>query len=187
MSNEQNKITTFSAITLILLKELRLERNIHQAQIADMCDKTPSAWTKIETGRSPLSMEMFFRVCGGLQVAPSAVLATMERYATVFSQNGWAVISKEIDFNEDLLLKEAQEYYSSPGYRSRTHLPLRYFSSVLNGPMYNSNGTMTLIEVFWFALDSNFKLQQINFNPTAADWIDLARLKPNGPTFLTKK
>ena len=151
----ENNVTTFSSITLLILKELRLERNIHQAQIADMCDKTPSAWTKIETGRSPLSMEMFFRVCNGLQVSPSAILSTMERYATLLSQNGWAVISKLLEFNEDMLLTDAQEYYSSPGFKAAQH---RFtFNSILNGPIYNLDGTVTPIPVFLFALNPEFK------------------------------
>lgn len=163
LNNESNesKVTTFSSISLIILKELRLERGIHQAQIADMCDKTPSAWTKIETGKSPLTMEIFFRVCNGIQVAPSAVLATMERYATLLSQNGWAVISKQLDFSEDLLLKEAQEYYSSPGFRAQNSFHRWSFNSVLNGPIYNQNGTVTPNHVFWFALDTTFKSEQL--------------------------
>jgi transcriptional regulator with XRE-family HTH domain len=160
--NNELKVTTFSTITLMLLKEVRLERGIHQAQTADMCDKTPSAWTKIETGRSPLTMEIFFRVCNGLHVAPSAVLATMDRYAVLLSQNGWGVISKELDFNEDLLLKDAQDYYASSGFRSRASIPTFGFNSVLNGPIYNPNGSITLAPVFWFALDPVFKSSQVN-------------------------
>jgi len=162
MNTNENNVTTFSSITLLILKELRLERNIHQAQIADMCDKTPSAWTKIETGRSPLSMEMFFRVCNGLKVSPSAILSTMERYATLLSQNGWAVISKLLDFNEDLLLKEAQEYYSSPG--GKGYSRLLSFNSVLNGPIYNLDGSITPIPVFLFALKGEFKESQLNIS-----------------------
>lgn len=60
MMNDDSKVTSFSSMTLLLLKELRLERNLHQAQLAEICDKTPSSWTKIETGKSPLSMEIFF-------------------------------------------------------------------------------------------------------------------------------
>ncbi|WP_274061820.1 helix-turn-helix domain-containing protein [Vibrio parahaemolyticus] len=136
---------------------MRLERNIHQAQVADMCDKTPSAWTKIEKGKSPLPMEMFFRVCNGLQIS----LATMERYATLLSQNGWGVISKQLDFNEDQLLKEAQEYYASPGFRSRASFPTLTDNSVLNGPVYNLDGTVAPNPVFLFALNSSFKEQQL--------------------------
>ncbi len=168
MGSSEARVTTFSSIALILLRELRLERSIHQAQIADMCGKTPSAWTKIETGKTPLPMEMFFRVCMGLQVAPSAVLSTMERYATLFTSNNWAVVSKQLDFNEDTLLKEAQEYYGSSGFRAR--VPVQVWNlntSVLNGPIYNPNGTVTPIDVFLFALNPEFKEQQINFQQIA--------------------
>ncbi len=158
------KVTNFSSITLVLLKELRLERSIHQAQIADMCDRTPSAWTKIETGKSPLPMEMFFRVCNGIQVPPSAVLAAMERYAALLSQNGWAVISKQLEFNEDKLLIEAQEYYSSNGFKARhTMAPLPY-SSVLNSPIYNIDGSVAPIPVFAFALFEEAKNNLINWS-----------------------
>ncbi|QXC37250.1 helix-turn-helix domain-containing protein [Aeromonas sp. FDAARGOS 1410] len=159
--NSESKATTFSSITLLLLKELRLERNIHQAQIADFCGKTPSAWTKIETGRSPLSMEIFFRVCNGMQVLPSTVLSAMERYAALLGQNGWAVVSKELE-NEDHLLAEAQEYYGSPGFRARLNFA---FTSVLNGPTYNPNGMVEPSPVFLFALSQDFKNTQLT--PTA--------------------
>ena len=56
---ENNPTTTLSSVILLILKELRLERNMHQAQVAEACDKTPSAWTKIELGKSPLSMDFF--------------------------------------------------------------------------------------------------------------------------------
>ena len=157
-----NKVTSFSTIVLLLLKELRLERNIHQAHIADACDKTPSAWNKIESGKNPLSMEVFFRVCQAFQISPSSILATAERYRTLFSQHGWEIMSKNLDFNEDLLLKEASEYYSSAGYRARISNTLL---SVLNGPFYNQNGTVTISEVFQFVLDENFKQIQIDFKP----------------------
>lgn len=84
MSNEEN-ITTITSICVILLREVRVERGFHQAQIADWIGKTPSAWTKIEGGKSPLQFETFVRVCYGMQVMPSAVLATAERYATFIS------------------------------------------------------------------------------------------------------
>lgn len=165
MSQNDNKVTTLSSITLLILKELRLERNIHQAHIADICDKTPSAWNKIEAGKSPLTMEIFFKICNALPVSASSILATTERYASLLGQNGWAVISKQLDFDDDDLLKEAQSYYSTPGYRAKIPRILwNGYISVLNGPWYNQNGSIDLNEVFRFALDSDFKEQQIKFN-----------------------
>lgn len=160
----ENKVTTLSSIVLLLLKELRLERNVHQAHIADVCDKTPSAWNKIESGKNPLTMEIFFRVCQAFQISSSYVLATAERYAGLFSQHGWAIISKQLNFDEDLLLKDAQEYYSTAGYRAR--LPRVNWNinvSVLNGPFYNQDGTVDIGEVFRFLLDDKFKQAQITF------------------------
>lgn len=164
MGHNDNKVTTLSTITLLLLKELRLERNIHQAHLADVCDKTPSAWNKIESGKSPLSMEIFFKICNAFPVSPSYVLSTAERYASLFSQEGWAIISKQLDFSDDLLLSEAQEYYTTSGYRAR--MPKIVWNmnvSVLNGPFYNQNGTVEISKVFQFALDDTFKQEQINF------------------------
>ncbi len=165
MSTEESKVTTFSSILLILLREIRVERNIHQAQIADLFGKTPSAWTKVETGRSPLSFDAFFRLCNGMHISPTAVMAAMERYAALLSQNGWAVIATDLGFNEDLLLRHAQEYWASPGFRSRPPQVNWGFTSVLNGPVYNPNGTITLAAVFQFVLDPTFRQQQSNTQP----------------------
>lgn len=155
-------ITSLSSILLLIIKEVRLERGIHQAQLAEACGKTPSAWTKIETGRSPLTMEIMFRVCNRLLIPASAVLATTERYASLLAQQGWGIMSNQLEFDEDLLLKEASEYYGSAGFRNR--MPGVIFDSVLNGPNFNLDGTVSLAPVFRFALDINFKNSQIDYN-----------------------
>jgi transcriptional regulator with XRE-family HTH domain len=165
MTSNESNITTITSICVILLREVRTERGIHQAQVADWIGKTPSAWTKVEAGRSPLQFETFIRVCNSMQVMPSAVMATAERYAALLSQSGWAVLSSELDFNEDGLLRQAQEYWASPG--CRNVIPNRWgFSSVLNGPTYNRDQSISLAAVFQFALDPAFRDSQLN--PQAA-------------------
>lgn len=158
---EESKVTTFSSITICLLREVRLEQGLHQAQIADMLSVTPSAWTKIESGKSALSQESLYRVCNGLRIPPSTLMAAMERYATLLADNRWAVISTQLGFDDDALLKEAAEYYASPGFRWRNQI--RW--GVLNGPMRNFDGSITPAEVFAFALDAGFKNSQIGFKP----------------------
>lgn len=153
------KVTSLSSIMLLILKEVRLERNIHQAQLAETCDKTPSTWTKIETGKSPLTIEILFRVCNSMSVYPSAILATTERYAALLGQHGWGIMSKQIEYSEDVLLDEASNYYASPGFRSRQ--PGFIFDSILNGPTYNYDGSINLAPVFRFALDDDFKKLQL--------------------------
>ena len=160
MTNDEAKITTHTSICMILLRETRTERGIHQAQVADWIGKTPSAWTKVEAGKSPLQFETFIRVCNSMHVMPSAVMATAERYAALLSQNGWAVIASELDFDKDGLLLEAQEYWASPGCRSVASNRWS-FTSVLNGPIHLDQ-SIILAAVFQFALDPAFRKLQLN-------------------------
>ena len=172
--NDDRYLTSYSSVTLILLKELRLELNYHQAQLAEMCDKSHNTWTKIETGRSTLSMESFFRVCNGMKVNPSILLAAVERYVQLLFENKiycpnereWLVLSKQIDFNgeneEDSLLSFAQAYYSSPGYRMRVKPLPTGISFVLNGPYSPFDRCLKPLDVFRFALDSKFRNSQLH-------------------------
>ncbi|MFS8173293.1 helix-turn-helix domain-containing protein [Halomonas sp. ATBC28] len=160
MTNDETKVTCLLSFIIILLKEVRHERNIHQAQLGEMAGKTPNAWTKIETGRSPMTFEVYLRICNGLQLPPSYVLAAAERHSMLFTQNGWAVLGSQLEFNEDALLKLSQEYWSSPGYRKRAPHMWGY-QSVLNGPIYNQDGSITIAPVFQFILDPTFRAEQL--------------------------
>lgn len=151
---ENNNTTTLPSVILLILKELRLERNMHQAQLAEACDKTPSAWTKIELGKSPLSMEIFFKVCNTLQVAPSSVLTTAERHSTLLSQNNWWIMSKQLNFDDDILLQKAQKYYSSESYKFRK--PQYQYNVILNEPAYLQNGQIQISPVFEYVLVEKF-------------------------------
>ena len=161
MTTNDQKVTTITSICVILLREIRAERGIHQAQVADWIGKTPSAWTKVEAGKSPLQFETFIRVCACMQFAASTVMATAEHYAALLSQNGWAVLTSELDFEEDELLRQAQKYWASPGCRSQSTNRWGY-TSVLNGPIYNLDGSITLAAVFQFVLDPAYQALQLN-------------------------
>ena len=161
MTNNEAKITTFSSICVILLREVRMERGIHQAQLADWLNKTPSAWTKVEAGKSPLSLDVFFRVCNAMQVMPSTVMATAERYTSLFgnawNSDRWLVLFPEAGAVErDDLLMDAQEYWASPEGRNQQTNRLG-FNSILNGPIYSPDGMVTIAPVFQFALDPFFR------------------------------
>lgn len=161
MAEEDAKIASITSICVILLRELRTERSLHQAQIADWIGKTPSAWTKVEAGKSPLQFETFIRVCNSMQVAPSSVLATAERYAALLSQHGWAILTSEGALEEDQLLHQVQQYWSSTGGRNQAAARFGYWS-VLNGPTYNMDGTVIIAPVFQFALDPEFRKSQLS-------------------------
>lgn len=158
MVNESSRrLTNFTSILLLIIKEVRLEKSVHQAQLAERINKSPSALAKIETGKSPLSMDVFLAYCSHLMISPSAVMATAERYASLLTNNGWTLLNSALEENDDELLKEAQEYYSSPGYKNRLTI-----QSALNGPFYYQNGNVDGLAVFLFALFPAVKEQQLS-------------------------
>lgn len=158
MSEENSSITTLSTICVILLREYRYERGIHQAQVADWIGKTPSAWTKIEAGKSPLQFDTFVRVATCMGTSASAVLAAAERYAALFSNNRWAVVTTDLPAEEDALLRLSQEYWGSPGFRARGGIISR---SILSGPTFSYTGRLESAAVFEFALDPQFRESQL--------------------------
>lgn len=160
MINESSrKLTNFTSVLLLLIKECRLERGVHQAQLAEKINKSPSSFAKIETGKSPLTMEVFLACCSTLMISPSAVMATAERYGNLLTNNGWTLLNSSLEENDDELLKESQEYYSSPGYKARLNT-----SSALNGPFYYPNGNVDGLAVFLFSISDVFKNQQLTYS-----------------------
>lgn len=129
------KITKFTTILLLILKECRLERNLHQAVIADAMGKSANAITKIETASTAMQMEVFLSYCKALNVSPSVVMAAAERYMALFINLKWSVVSSSISDDEDELLMHAQKYYSSERYKTR----LQNGWIALYGPNYHYN------------------------------------------------
>ena len=157
MVNESSRrLTNFTTVLLLLIKECRLERGVNQAQLAEKINKSPSSFAKIETGKSPLTMEGFLACCSTLMISPSAVMSTAERYGNLLTNNGWILLNSSLEENDDELMKESQEYYSSPGYKSRQNM-----TSALNGPFYYPNGNVDGLAVFLFAISTHFKNQQL--------------------------
>ena len=161
MIDNSTLCTCMSSLTMIILKEVRLERYIKQTDIALACEKrSPSAWAKIETGRTPLSLDMLFGACAYLQLPPSVLFSATERYMTLLRQYGWTVGPMALDSNEDHLLNESAQYYNSPGFKNKLMLP----HSVLYGPPL-FGAAEGLVPVFRFCLDPQFKKQQLEYKP----------------------
>jgi transcriptional regulator with XRE-family HTH domain len=150
------------SICVIVLREVRTERGYHQAQIADLIGIKLNAWAKVEAGKSPLSFETFLRACYSMQLMPSEVMLAVERYANLFRNEGWAIVNSELDFNEECLLRQAQEYWALSDCR-HTIKNYWYDTLVLNGPIFNTDQPIKLPAVFRFALDSDFHKLQLNY------------------------
>lgn len=157
------KITCFNSVILTIVKEIRLERNMHQAVLAEICGKTISAWNKIEGGKSPLSMELFCRICNALVIPPSIVLRTAEQYANLLYNYHYVVLYGELENStEDSLLEEVRRYYISPGFKRRqNYTPVYNWNiSIINTPYYDNNGYLQMHDVFKYVTDHNFKEEQ---------------------------
>lgn len=161
--NENIKTTSIQMVVAIVLKELRLERGIHQAQVADALSKTPSAVAKMEMGQMTISMEVFYSMCSYHMVGGAQVLFAVERYAQLLGSNpnNWFVGRNQAEL--DALAASAAEYYSSPGFKRRQQQPMHTgWQSVLNGPTYWGGTVSYIPDVFRYAIDDDFrKLQNL--------------------------
>lgn len=163
----ETKTASFTNICLVLLRAVRIERDQTQAQVADMCSMTPSAWTKIETGKTPLSFEHLLRWCAGMCIQVSTIIATAERYTALMSDKWrqpdrikWTIVSLPLDIGEDDFLTLAHQYWSSPGFKSERRKRI-FFNSVLDGPTYHLDGSISIAPVFQFALDPSFRADHL--------------------------
>ena len=108
------KSTSMSTICRLLLRELRQERNMQQAQIAQMLGKTASAWSKVESGDTPLSLEHLLTACTAMQVWPANFMQTAQNYVSLLTQNGWFVSSygAPMPREEDALWQASDNFYA---------------------------------------------------------------------------
>lgn len=106
---EPSLVYNSATLSLMVLKSLRAERNMPQQYIAEHLNKTTSAWTKIENGQSPLTMDVFCLVCSLVQVHPSQVIYQSEHIATYLARAGfWPA---EPGNKRDDLMPLVREFY----------------------------------------------------------------------------
>lgn len=148
---------SFSSLLLLTLKEIRLERGIHQGYVAQIAGKTPSAWAKIESGQSPLTMDTFFGACSALTLQPSFVITLAERLVPVFNRHGWYFQSSQLG-DEDELLPLILSYFASSGYESLKNRPFDRVSLMALGSVFSPLIDPTVVQYCCI--------------PGAKEWID---------------
>lgn len=142
----QNQLNSnYSTLVLLALKDLRLERNIHQGLLAQAVGKTPSAWTKIESGQSPLTVDGLLGACSALQLWPSYIMTIVERLAQLFNSQGFWFHTVSLGENEDDLLPLMLAYYSSSGYEALKSRPFERVSLSVVGSPFNQNAVPTVV------------------------------------------
>lgn len=131
------KYSCFSTLYIIALKDIRLERGIHQAAISSAIGKAPSAWAKIESGQAGLNLNAMFAASNALGIWPSQLTLIVERLIGELGRAGWYFSPSDITASEDPLLQKVIEFYNSDKYKtSRQDLTSHVSMLTLAGP-YN--------------------------------------------------
>lgn len=112
-----DKNTNYSTLTLMIIREFRVNKGVHQGLIADRIGKTPSAWTKIENGKSALTFDVLIGACSVLGIHPSQVTALMDKLIPKFTVSKFYFQVGTITEEEDDLLSLISQYFNSKGYQ----------------------------------------------------------------------
>ena len=130
-----DKNANFSTLCLMILKEIKFDRGVHQGCIAAAIGKSPSAWTKIENGQSSLSFDVFYGACSVLGYSPAQITALMGQLIPMFGANRFHFQTGNISESEDDLLSLVIQYFNSKGYESLKSRPFERVSILnLEGP-----------------------------------------------------
>lgn len=160
MNIDEKKITTYHAICAVVVREYRVQRNIHLAQVADYMAKSPSAWQDIESGKKKIDFDSLLRVCRGLRVPPASIMQIADAYEHFLRFCDWSVVVSDVG-GSDVLITRASEYWKSAGCRAAQGF--RSFSQpILDRPQYSNDGWRCVAPVFWFAVDERFRSLQLD-------------------------
>ncbi|HAS6997436.1 hypothetical protein BBM50_03665 [Vibrio parahaemolyticus] len=167
----KDKNANFSTLSLIILKEIRLDRGIHQGVIADRIGKSPSAWTKIENGQSSLTFDVLIGACSALQIHPSHVTALIDKLIPLFAPYKFYFQVGTLSYEEDDLLRLASEYFNSKGYDELRTRPYERSSIENLGSPFGFTSTPTIVR---YCCEPEFK-----------EWIDNGAegAAPSSPIF----
>jgi len=138
------KNTSFQTICRVLLHEMRLYSNTHQAHLAKVMGlSSSSSWSKVESGDVQLTLEHIVAVCSSCNIALSNFFFVAHNYMNLLTQNNWYVsytglpIAKEDD-HLDRMTKEynklervhypPQDIFITPWTYNGTYNPILPFS-----------------------------------------------------------
>lgn len=100
--------TTYPAIVGQVLAKHRGDRNLTQTQLAQALGMKQSAWSKIERGATPLTIEHLAQAADVLEVSPGQILAETDRVADEVRARGVTVRPTRVEadnaFGAGLLL-----------------------------------------------------------------------------------
>lgn len=164
----EEKSTSLHTILRYLLRELRMQQNVQNAQISQLLGRASGTWSKVENGEQELSLDHVLTACQACQVWPSAVFHTAQEYMGLFSNYGWYVAThgSALPRAEDKLIALADEFYTFQAKKFKEEKRPPHVSSwgiypVLQTP-YPYPGHTAPLDVFRWALDEMWRESQLN-------------------------
>lgn len=127
-----NLYTCFSTVLLTCLKELRGDQKVPQAAMAAAASKSPSNWSKIESGQAPLTINAVYGVCDELRIRVSTLFDCAEGLAQDLMRADWHVGHQDLEHEEDRLLPLVMSFYKSKGYHNidfNLYTPMRHINN----------------------------------------------------------
>lgn len=112
-----------STLLLLVLREIRLDNSIHPGQLAYFTGKTPREWESIESGKSPLTLQLLTNASYGLSLPPSHVMSVAEQLTQVFNRHGWFFQTTPLG-KDDELMPLIDSYFDSKGYEALRARPI---------------------------------------------------------------
>lgn len=149
-----------STLLLLALREIRLDSNIHIGQLALNTGKTPKEWESVETGKSPLTLQLLTSASYGLSQVPSHVMFVAEQLTQVFARYGWYFQPAPLG-KDDELLPLIDSYFGSKGYEALRTRPIERISVNLLNMGMGVSGYYADPTIVRYCCDPDFK-----------EWID---------------
>ncbi|MCU1791096.1 XRE family transcriptional regulator [Pectobacterium polaris] len=156
--SDNSKNANISTLILMVLKDIRNERGVHQGHLAKSVGKSPSAWSKIENGQSQLTADVMIGACWALQLYPSYIMSIIERMTPMFNNNGYYFHTTGLEEGEDELLPLVISYFTSKGYEAMKANP---FSRISITNIFNGTSIETTPTIIRYCCEPSFR-----------DWID---------------
>ncbi|HIG8873016.1 TPA: helix-turn-helix domain-containing protein [Raoultella terrigena] len=107
--------TSFLTILAFHIRDLREERGITQAEIAEKLGMTSAGWGKIENGKSSLSVENLMKFCKVAGIGTNETILLAEKSARELLNKGWAVSYSSV---EDDNLIDGKNLVSATSYKA---------------------------------------------------------------------
>ncbi|HFD4063011.1 TPA: helix-turn-helix transcriptional regulator [Vibrio parahaemolyticus] len=149
-----NKNSNFSTLSVMVIKEIRLERGVHQGTIAAQVGKNPNAWTKIENGQTVLTLDVMIGACTALKIHPSYLIELTEKMIPMLNGAGFFFHNGSVGNDENDLLPLILDYFNSSGYENLKSRPFdRVSIQQLSGP-FGSTAVPTIVR---YCCEPDFK------------------------------